>query len=245
MINNKITGLTGEEVSRARAEGKVNVQIDKTAKSVGDIVRENIFTYFNLIFLVLTILVCVSGTFRSLTFLPVVIVNIFIGIIQELRAKKVLDNLSVMSQPKIKCIRDGGITEVSTQELVLGDVIILASGDQIPADAEVVEGSVNVNEALLTGEADEIEKNPGTELMSGSFVVSGECKAKLTRVGADSYISRLTLEAKNMGGGEQSEMVRSINRFVIAAGIMIIPIGAILFVQGMMNEKGFSGSVTS
>ena len=140
-----IRGLSSSEVKEAAAAGKLNVQIDKTAKSVGDIIRENVFTYFNLIFLVLTILVCISGTFRSLTFLPVVVVNIFIGIIQELRAKKVLDKLSVMSQPRINCIRDGAVTEVATQELVLGDIIVLVSGDQIPADAEVIEGSVNVN----------------------------------------------------------------------------------------------------
>ena len=240
-----LPGLTSKEVEDLVVAGKQNIQIDKTAKSVSDIIRENVFTYFNLIFAVLAVLVCISGKFRNLTFLPVVIANMLIGIVQELRAKKVLDNLSVLSQPKAKVIRDSSEQQVATTDLVESDIILLESGDQIPADAEVVEGTVNVNESLLTGESDEVPKNPGDELMSGSFVVSGNCVARLTRVGAKSYISKLTLEAKAMQKTEQSEMVRDINRIVIAAGIAIIPIGVALFIQGMMNENGFSDSVTS
>ena len=240
-----ISGLSSTEVQKQLIAGKQNIQIDKTAKSVSDIIKENVFTYFNLIFAVLAVLVCLSGQFRNLTFLPVVIANMFIGIIQELRAKKVLDKLSVLSQPKTRVIRDGVEDCINTTDLVESDIILLQSGDQIPADAVVVDGNLNVNESLLTGESDEIEKQVGSELMSGSFVVSGSAMARLTKVGAQSYISKLTLEAKEMQGAEQSEMVKSINRFVIAAGIAIIPIGAALFIQGMMNENGFSASVSS
>ena len=217
------------EVRELTAKGKVNVQIDRTAKTTKDIIKENVFTYFNLIFLIISLLLILAGAFNSLTFLPVIIANTLIGIFQELHAKKVLDGLSILHEPNAIAIRDGSRTKVPIDKLVLGDVIVLRAGNQIPADAEIVSGEAAINEALLTGEADEIVKGPGDELMSGSFVASGECMARLTRVGQDSYISKLMLKARKMPTGEQSEMVRSINRIVIAAGIMIIPIGVTLF----------------
>ena len=240
-----VSGLSKEQVRALAAEGHANIKVDNTQKTTRDIIRENVLTYFNLIFLVLTILLVIAGSFNSLTFLPVVIANMAIGIFQELRAKKVLDNLSVLNQPTAQVVRDGAERKVATTSLVLNDIIVLREGAQIPADATVVAGECSVNEALLTGEADEIEKGVGAELMSGSFVVSGVCYARLTRVGADSYISRLTLKAKRMKTHEQSEMVRDINRFVIAAGIAIVPIGIALLVQGLREGNGFQASVTS
>ncbi len=239
-------GLTTAEAKELYRQGKGNVRIDNTAKTTGDIIKENVFTYFNLIFLIMAILLIVSGAFNSLTFLPVVVCNSLIGIAQELKAKKVLDKLSVINQTTVTVIRDGAEDTVAVDKLVLGDIVLLTAGSQIAADAEVLEGEICVNEALLTGEADEIVKGEGAELMSGSFVVSGRCIARLTKVGADSYISKLMLKAKKMPGTEQSEMVRSINRIVAAAGLAIIPIGIALFVQGFFIQgNSFSETVPS
>ena len=237
-------GLETSEVRELTAQGKVNAQIDRTAKTTKDIIKENVFTYFNLIFLIISLLLVMAGALNSLTFLPVVIANMLIGIFQELHAKKVLDGLSILNEPNAVAIRDGRRTKVPIDKLVLGDVIVLRAGNQIPADAVVLDGEAAVNEALLTGEADEIVKGKGDELMSGSFVASGECIAKLVKVGQDSYISKLMLKARKMPTGEQSEMVRAINRIVIAAGIMIIPIGVTLFIQSYVTQgNSFSDSV--
>ena len=239
-------GLNSQQVRDRMAKGKVNVQIDRTAKTTKDIIKENVFTYFNLIFLIISILLIMAGAFRSLTFLPVVIANTLIGIFQEMHAKKVLDGLSILHEPNAIAIRDGARSKVAIGKLVLDDVIVLEAGNQIPADAVILDGEVAVNEALLTGEADEIVKGSGEELMSGSFIASGRCTAQLTKVGQDSYISNLMLKARKMPVGEQSEMVRSINRIVIAAGILIIPIGLTLFIQSYMTQgNSFSDSVVS
>ncbi|MBR0091889.1 MAG: HAD-IC family P-type ATPase, partial [Lachnospiraceae bacterium] len=238
-----MTGLTSAQAQEQARLGYSNISVDNTAKTTKEIVLENIFTYFNLIFLVLAVLVIIAGSFKSLTFMVVVIANTLIGIVQQIRAKKVLDELAVLNQPTARAYRDGDLRTVPTTSLVMGDVIYLREGSQIPADAVVLEGELAVNEALLTGEADEIEKRADSPLMSGSFVVNGECTALLTNVGLDSYINKLSLKAKQMKAGEQSEMVRSINRFVLMAGIAIIPVGIALFVQGMRAGHGFSESI--
>jgi len=239
-------GLTREEVERAMREGRVNEQTTSSDKTNADIVKENIFTYFNLIFLILAILLVFARAWNGLTFVPIVVFNALIGIIQGIRAKSVLDKLSVLNEPTCRVLREGKGWTVPINKLVQNDIILLSSGNQIPADAVVVEGEVSVNEALLTGEADEIVHGPGQPLMSGSFVVSGKCYARLTRVGSESYISQLMIKAKNMEGEEQSEMVKGINMFVKLAGIALIPIGIILFVQGFFfKDMGFSQSVTS
>ena len=239
-------GLSSQEVNEAISLGKVNEQVTSSDKTEKDIIKENVFTYFNLIFLILSILLIAAGAYRSLTFLPVVIINMVIGIVQGIRAKRVLDKLSVLNEPKSVAVRDGREQTVAVTALVEGDLIVLTAGNQIPADAVVAAGNINVNESLLTGESDEIEKREGSELMSGSFVVSGKCYARLTRVGRESYISKLMLQAKNMETKEESEMVRSINLFVKLAGILLIPIGITLFYQGFVQKNlGFAASVTS
>lgn len=241
-----MTGLTTEEATYLYSRGKGNVQIDSTAKTTKDIVRENVLTYFNLIFAILAILLIAAGAFNSLTFLPVVIANALIGIFQGLNSKKVLDNLKVLNQSKAQVIRDGDEKTIAIDKLVQGDIIVLTAGNQICADAVVVDGEIAVNEALLTGEADEIVKNKGKKLMSGSFVVSGKCYAKLTKVGADSYISKLTMKAKKMPSKNNSIMVKSINGIVVAAGIVIVPIGIALFYQSYIIQRlTFSKSVVS
>lgn len=241
-----ITGLTDEEVRQRVEEGFTNRTDISTDKTTKEIVISNVFTYFNLIFLVITILLIMVGSFRNLTFLPIIIGNTVIGIVQEIRAKKTLEKMSLLNAPHADVIRNGSVKQISTDELVKDDVILLTAGKQICADAVVISGNIQVNESLLTGEADEVEKTEGSTLMSGSFVVSGECYARLEKVGNESYISRLSLEAKSMGGKEQSEMIRSINLIVKWVGIVIIPIGLILFWQShFVNGESITKSVTS
>lgn len=241
-----ITGLTDEEVRQRVEEGFTNRTDISTDKTTKEIVVSNVFTYFNLIFLVITILLIMVGSFRNLTFLPIIIGNTVIGIVQEIRAKKTLEKMSLLNAPHADVIRNGSVKQISTEELVKDDVILLTAGKQICADAVVISGNIQVNESLLTGEADEVEKTEGSTLMSGSFVVSGECYARLEKVGNESYISKLSLEAKSIGGKEQSEMIRSINLIVKWVGIVIIPIGLILFWQShFVNGESITKSVTS
>ena len=239
-------GLTNRQVQEHRDGGWSNLSVDPPAQTTKEIIHENVFTYFNLIFLVLAILLCLVGSFRNLTFLPVIIINTLIGIIQEIRSKNVLAKLNMLNAPHASVVRGGKESVVDSEELVLDDIVLFKSGNQICADAVVVEGEVRVNEALLTGESDEIIKRCGDHLMSGSFVVAGQCHARLEAVGVDSYISKLTLEAKAMQKGEQSEMIRSLDKLVKCVGVALIPIGIVLFVQGFFfNGETFRNSITS
>ncbi len=218
------TGLTQAQVKERMEKGWSNAPVDSPSKTTKEIITSNVFTYFNLIFIVIAVLLIMVGAFRDLTFLPVIICNTLIGIIQEIRSKKVLDNLSVLNAPKATVMRDGKFQTIPAEQAVLDDVVKFQAGNQICADASVIDGEVQVNESLLTGESDEITKKPGDTLMSGSFVVSGSCLGRLEQVGADSYISKLTLEAKATKEGEQSEMIRSLNKLVQVVGFLIIPI---------------------
>nr|WP_330405685.1 cation-translocating P-type ATPase [Faecalicatena contorta] len=239
-------GLTSQQVQQHSLHGWTNAAIDPPGKTTREIIHDNLFTYFNLIFVILTVLLCIAGSFRELTFLPVIILNTLIGIVQEVRAKKVLDNLTMLNAPHATVVRDGHKSVIDAEELVLDDIVIFNAGNQVCADAEVCAGEVQVNESLLTGESDEITKRKGDKLMSGSFIVSGKCHARLDKVGMDSYISRLTMKAKEMQEGEQSEMIRSLNKLVKCVGIAIIPIGIALFVQAFFfQQEGFQSSITS
>lgn len=239
-------GLTSQQVQEHYLHGWTNKAVDPPSKTTKEIVYENVFTYFNLIFVVLAVLLCLVGSFRNLTFLPVIIANTLIGIIQEIRAKQVLDKLTMLNAPKALVVRNGKKTEINAEELVLDDIVIFKAGDQVCADAEVCAGEVQVNESLLTGESDEITKRSGSKLMSGSFIVSGQCHARLDKVGKDSYISKLTLQAKEMQSKEQSEMIRSLDKLVKWVGIAIIPIGIVLFSQAFFfQHDGFRESVIS
>lgn len=243
---NYIQGLTSEQVNQRISQGYVNTTIDSGAKTTKQIIKDNLLTYFNAIFLVLAILVCVAGSFRSLTFLPVVIGNTLIGIIQEIRARNIIEKMSILNAPHAVVIRNGIEQKITSDLLVKDDLIIFQAGDQIPVDAKVIEGNIRVNESLLTGESDEIEKIKDSSLLSGSFVISGKCLAKAEKVGSDSYISKLTLEAKEHKKQEQSEMIKSINRLILGVGILIIPIGVILFYQGyFVNKESFRDSIVS
>lgn len=242
---NPATGLTRAEVEERFAAHADNCKVESATKSVSDIFKENIFTYFNLIFAILGVLLALVGAWRDMLFLGVILANTAIGIIQEVHSKNVLDRLSILNAPKTKTVRDGKVSELPSHKLVRDDIVIFEAGSQIPADAVVVDGSAQVNEALITGEADEIAKQPGNPLLSGSFVVSGRAVARLTKVGKESYISKLTLQATKSKDGEQSEMIRSLNYLIIFLGILVVPIGIALFVQSFFfNEMGLHDSVT-
>lgn len=244
-VKDTISGLTSEEVSERVSAGKVNVTETNTGKTEGQIVRDNICTYFNAIFAVLAVLLIISGNYNDLTFIAVIVINTAIGIIQQISSKRTIDKLTLLTVSDYEAVRDGAKAKVKADRLVQDDCIFLSSGQQIPADAVVLSGSAHVNESLLTGEADEIEKKKGDTLLSGSFVVSGKCLVRLTKVGAESYAARLSAKAKS-AGEKQSEMVRSIDAIIKVAGILIIPIGAILFAQSMLaNGNTFSESVRS
>ncbi len=240
------TGLTAEQVQQRIAAGMANTPVKPPSKSVGAIIASNVFTYFNFIFAAIAVILLINGCYKDLTFMPVIIFNTLIGIVQETRSKKLLDKMTMLNAPSTLVIRVGTEQRVKSDMLVADDIVIFKAGDQIPADAVVVEGKVSVNEALLTGEADEIVKVNGSELMSGSFIVSGSCKARLTKVGAESYISQLTIQAKKVRTGEQSEMIRSLNKIVKIAGIIIIPMGALQFWHmRFVKDMGYVQSIRS
>jgi cation-transporting ATPase E len=227
-------GLTEEEV-RLRAEaGLGNKAVEAGTRTVGKIILSNVFTYFNLLFLLLGLCVASVRSWNDLVFLGVITVNTLIGIIQELRSKRTLDKLRILTAPKARAIRGGQTVTLPTEELVRDDIVALAAGDQVSADGVVVLGSLRVNEALITGEADEVVKNPGDSLLSGSFVVGGEGRARLTAVGADSFAARLTLEAGKNAGPRQSEMMRSLSRLVKVIGFIVVPFGAVLYCKEVL-----------
>ncbi len=224
-------GLSDAQARERFENGYANVSMDSATKTVGQIIIGNVCTYFNLIFCILAVFIILVGSYNDLVFMPIIIINTLIGIIQELRSKKVTDKLSLVSAPKATLVREGQVISVPTDHAVRDDVAVFSAGNQIYADAVVLEGSCQVNEALVTGEADEITKNPGDTLLSGSFVVSGNCIARLDKVGADSFVSQLTTEAKKSGKKRDSEMLRDLNRLLKIIGIIIIPLGIYMYIQ--------------
>ena len=239
----KINGLTNREVEEKIALGKVNKINFETSESISTIIKKNIFTYFNVIFMMLAILVTFAGAFRNLTFLIVVTINVLIGIFQQIRSKMVLDKLSLLDKCKYSIIRDNKEIIVYSDELVEGDYVKLSSGNQVPADGVLVDGKIFVNESLLTGEQDEREKMVNSNLLSGSFVVSGSAIVKLTNVGDESYSSKIMKESKKIKENK-TEMIKAIDRIVLVAGIVIIPIGLLLFGESyFVNKFSYSESV--
>ena len=247
MTENRKTsqGLTSAEAEQLLLSGQGNELPQEGTGSVKSIVISNVFTYFNGIFLLLAILLVVARSYKSLTFLPIIVANTALGIAQQLYAKKVLDKLALLDVSEYTVIRDGKDVKVPSGKLVLGDVIRLESGQQIPADAVVVSGYADVNESLLTGEADEIQKSEGSELKSGSFVASGRLLAKLTHVGKDSYAAKLTEKAREAKEAP-SEMIHDVEMIIRIAGILVIPVGGLLLYQGMaVNGHPFHIAVPS
>ncbi|MBR7190322.1 MAG: HAD-IC family P-type ATPase [Oscillospiraceae bacterium] len=226
------TGLSAEEAAARAEAGWSNLPVEPPTRTVGQIIRSNVFTYFNAIFVLLAAaMIAVHSQITNILFMGVVVINAAIGIVQELRSKKALDELNILSSPKAAVIRGGELTETTVDRLVRDDVVVFSAGDQVCADALVLTGECLVNEALVTGEADEIKKTPGSELLSGSFLVSGECRARLTAVGENSFVNRLTLEAKRQKKPKLRGMMRSLSDLVKWIGIVILPMGALLIVK--------------
>ena len=239
-------GLTGEQVHERLAGGWDNRPVEPPGATVQQIIVKNVCTYFNFLFFLLAGCVIAVRQWLNLTFLGPVFCNMFIGIVQDLRVKKKVDNLRIMSAPKCRAVRDGQIVQTEAATLVRDDIAVFGPGDQIPADAVVAAGECRVNEALVTGEADEIVKRPGDALLSGSFVVSGSCRARLTKVGADSFVSRLTTEARQTGSQPQSEMMHSLTSLIKWIGFLVIPLGAVMFIKEYLWLKSpVADAVTS
>lgn len=241
-----LKGLTSFEVEERIRQGKINKNIDETDRPVWEIVKRNTFTFFNLIFAVIAILISLVQAWNQLIFLPIIVINTIVGIYQEIKAKRYLDQMTLLHAPQSTVIRNGQQEKIASDDLVEEDIIILKTGNQIVADARIVEGSIFVNESLLTGEADEIEKNIDDKLLSGSFVVSGEAKVILEKVGKDSYISKLTEQAKLVDHGEDSEMLRALNKLLKWVSFIILPIAVILFTQNyFVNHNTLQTSVVA
>ncbi len=224
-------GLTSEQVEKRTTDGLTNKTENKGNKSVAQIILSNVFTYFNIIFFIIAAVLLIEKSYVHLTFLIVVVVNTVIGIVQELRAKKTLEKLTLVSAPMSTVVRDGEEVRVSGDSLVLDDIVVFGSGNQIVADAVVCSGEVNVNEALVTGESDEIKKVPGDSLLSGSFVVSGTCRARLDKVGSDSFAAKLASDARRIKKKQQPGMMKSLTTLIKVIGIVIIPLAAATFLN--------------
>ena len=228
-------GLTAAQARERLENGYDNASPAPPEKTVGQIFRDNILTYFNLVFFVLALLIVLVGSYRNLTFMPIIFVNSTIGIIQELRSRRALSKLKFVAAPHANVVRDGQVLTIPAVDAVLDDIAQFSAGNQIYADAVVLTGECRVNEALVTGESDEIVKTPGAELLSGSFIVSGECRARLDKVGVDSFVSKLTVEAKKHTKRKLSGMMGALTRLIQVIGFVIIPFGTALFLQQRLN----------
>ena len=240
-----LTGLTDEQVNERIEQGKVNADENLNTRTYKQIVRENTLTFFNFLNLVLLILVLMVGSYKNAFFVGIIIINTLIGIAQEVRAKKTIDKLAILTAKKSIVIREGKKWTVPTEDLVLDDLVCLKTGDQVPADAKVLEGSVEVNESLLTGESDNLPKNVGDELFSGSFVTSGEACCQIIHVGKDNYAAQITSEAKEFKR-HNSELKNSLNAILKVISIIIVPLGALLFYkQYYVVGNTFKDSIVS
>lgn len=222
-------GLTTDIAIERKNHGYSNYVNIVRGKTIGKIIRDNLFTFFNMLYFVITILLVVAKSWNNLTYLPVIIPNIIIGIFQEIKAKQMIDKLSLISAKKASVVRDGSVQEISTDDVVIDDIVILSSGDQIYADGIVVDGGAEVNESLITGEADAISKNPGDSLYSGSYIVSGSIKARIEHVGKDNYIEKLASEARKHQP-PKSELLRTLNIIIKVVAVIIVPLGALTFI---------------
>ncbi|MBE5758232.1 MAG: HAD family hydrolase [Clostridiales bacterium] len=228
---NSKTGLTAEQVAKRQEDGLVNVVTNKNTKTYGGIILGNIFTFFNMLCFAMGIALLVYGstTITNYAFLLVVLANTGIGIIQEIKAKKTIEKISLVSSPTAMVVRDKQEVKINVDELVLDDIMFLQTGKQISADSIIVEGTVEVNESLLTGESVAIKKTKGDTLYSGSFVVGGKCYARVDKIGNDTYTAKLADQAKKYQK-PKSELMGTLNTIIKIIGIIIIPM-AILVIR--------------
>lgn len=233
----KVSGLSSFEVEKRKKEGKVNTSVNLKTKSVKRIFYDNIVTLFNLINVTLFVALLLVGSYKNMLFMGVVLANIVIGVIQEIRSKRSVDKLSILSERKITVLRDGTEREISREEIVLDDIIVLSRGNQIPADCVLVSGECKVNESLLTGESDLIQKNINNEMLSGSFISSGRCCARVTKVGADCYAAKINNEAKYIKK-VNSQILKSFNFIIKLCTFVMFPIGLFFFINQFGIENG-------
>lgn len=239
------TGLTEQQVAELREKGLNNQQPESQTKTVGQIVKDNTLTLFNLLNIVLAVLVIAVGSYKNALFINIVIINTVIGIIQEVKAKRTIDKLSLISQPHVRVLREGKEKEITVEEIVLGDILILSSGKQIPSDSTVLSGEIEVNESLLTGESDAIVKKAGDTLLSGSFVVAGQAYVQVDKVGEDNYATKIAAQAKQMRK-PNSEIMRALNLIMKIIGITIVPIGVLLLLRQIFGlNLGINHAIVS
>ncbi len=238
------SGLSQAQVDQRMAQGLSNRVTAKQGRTEGEIILRNCLTFFNLVFIALAVFLLLSGSsVMNMTFMVIVVINTVIGCVQEIRAKRAVDKLTLVAAQTVKTLRDGQWTTVRSDLLVQDDLVEFAAGDQICADAILRSGSVQVNESLITGEADAVQKQPGDSLKSGSFVVAGRGCAQLTQVGDNAFAARLALEAKKDPKATKSEMMKSLDRLIQVVGFALIPIGLVLFYQEFAVLKlGLQGS---
>ncbi|MBU5473191.1 HAD-IC family P-type ATPase [Roseburia sp. MSJ-14] len=245
MKEKELRGLTSAEAEQRKAEGKVNTASTVKTKSIKRIFIDNICTVFNGINVLLFILLMVVGSYKNLLFIGVVLFNTVIGIVQEIRSKKSVDKLTILTESKLNVLRDGEIVELSKDELVLDDIILLSRGNQVPADCILVDGECSANESLLTGESDLIAKKLGDELLSGSFIASGNCKCRVNRVGADSYAAKINNEAKYIKKND-SQILKAFKTIINICSVIIFPVGILMFViKYFVQQQMFNDTVIS
>lgn len=245
MSKNNLSGLTQNEVNQRVAEGKVNVSVNLKTKSIKRIFYDNIVTLFNLINVILFISLIAVGSYKNLLFIGVVLANIAIGTFQEIRSKINVDRLTILSEKKVAVLRDNSIQQISKEEIVIDDILVLSRGDQIPADCVVYSGECKVNESLLTGESDLIDKINGAELLSGSFIAAGKCYAKVIKVGIDCYAAKINNEAKYIKK-VNSQILKSFNLIIKTCTMLFFPLGIIFFLRQYGIQGGdIQGTVVS
>lgn len=245
MEEKELRGLTSAEAEQRKAEGKVNTASTVKTKSIKRIFIDNICTVFNGINVLLFILLILVGSYKNLLFIGVVLFNTVIGIVQEIRSKKSVDKLTILTESKLSVLRDGEIVELNKDELVLDDIILLSRGNQVPADCILVDGECSANESLLTGESDLIAKKLGDELLSGSFIASGNCKCRVNRVGADSYAAKINNEAKYIKKND-SQILKAFKTIINICSIIIFPVGILMFViKYFVQQQMFNDTVIS
>ena len=245
----KLTGLTDAEATEKIRQGRVNRAPKKQSNSIGKIILKNTLTIFNLVNLILAIMVLIVGSYKHLLFVFIAIANTLISIINEIRAKKTIDKMRLISEQRPTVIRNGQIRQIGQEQIVDGDLLVLSIGDQIIVDSQIIEGEVEVNESFITGESDNILKHPGDKLISGSFIVSGACKATATAVGADNFISKLESTAHTIKTAD-SKLFALMNNIVKYISYALIPIGALLLwarfrVPGTTTEVAVTSTVAA
>ena len=240
-----ITGLTEQEVKQKQEAGQGQAMPQSITKTTTQIFKENIFTLFNLLNFIIAVMLFAVGAYSNMVFIAIILINIAVGIIQECKAKKLVDNLSILNRPHIKVLRDGEEKTVELSEIVSDDILALESGQQICNDAEVIWGMIEVNESLLTGESDAVVKEEGGELYSGSSVISGKCYAKVTHVGSENYATKLAEEVKKEKKIE-SELLGSMQKVTKFTSYLIVPLGALLFLEAyLLRGSSLENSVVA